>query len=214
MKQTFQEIRKDFVRRKLESLSGPGSSLHATKTIREKLQKLIKKYEITSILDLGCGDCNWISRIEFDGNYRGVDILPEQIEENKQKFEEKDSWMFYCIDITNFSITEFDLIICRDVLVHLPEELTFFMLDRIFHSSCKYFLSTTFPKHNENINIPAGKFYPINLQKPPFGLQEPIELINEERRRPGNDYKDKSLGLWKIDDLTSSSQDVQDQEQL
>ena len=212
MKQIFQEIRKDFIRRKLESCSGPGSSLASTMLIREKLQELIKKYQIDSILDLGCGDCNWISRIEFDGKYRGVDIIPEEIADNKEKFKKKDSWMFYCLDITNFSITKFDLIICRDVLIHLPEELTFFMLDRIFQSSCKYFLSTTFPKHNENKDIAPGKFYPINLQIPPFGLDEPLELINEGYARK-QEFKDKSLGLWKIKNLTSSSQDVQDQEQ-
>ena len=213
MKQVFQEIRKQNRLKKFESSSGFGSSLHMTEIIRKQLKALIEKFQIESILDLGCGDCNWISRIDYDGLYRGIDVVPEYIEENQIKYKLKNNWFFSCIDVTNCSILEHDLIICRDVLVHLPEEEVFFMLDRIFHSTCKYFLSTTFPEHHENHNISPGGFYPINLQEPPFGLHEPLEFINEERRRRGNEYKDKSLGLWKIKNLTSLSPDVQDQEQ-
>ena len=38
---------------------------------------MIRKYSITSILDLGCGDNTWMSRVDLTGvHYRGVDISP------------------------------------------------------------------------------------------------------------------------------------------
>lgn len=41
-----------------ESLSGPGSHINNTNETINLINKTIKKYNIKTILDLGCGDWN------------------------------------------------------------------------------------------------------------------------------------------------------------
>jgi len=65
-------------------------------------------------------------------------------------------------------------------------------------SKTKYLLSTTFTNIKENIDIPKGDFRPINLSIKPFSLGKPIELINEKCLEKNYKYKDKALGLWKL----------------
>jgi hypothetical protein len=50
-----------------------------------------------------------------------------------------------------------------------------------------------------NADIQTGGWRPINLQLPPYNLPKPIKLIDE--RCPLEDYRDKSLGLWKTADI-------------
>ena len=46
-----------------ESLSGPGSSEHYTKNLRNQLQKIFSNLKIKSVLDAPCGDFNWMSLV-------------------------------------------------------------------------------------------------------------------------------------------------------
>lgn len=53
-----------------ESLSGPGSNLLETRTIRRDLPRLFAKYGVRSILDVPCGDFNWMKEMDLAGvNY-------------------------------------------------------------------------------------------------------------------------------------------------
>ena len=65
-------------------------------------------------------------------------------------------------------------------------------------SKSKYLLSTTYTNTKKNIDIPKGNFRTINLSIKPFLLGDPIILINEKCSEKNFKYKDKSLGLWKI----------------
>ena len=106
----------------LESRSGVGSSKSQTQEYRAFLTAILKQYNIRSILDVGCGDWNWMSTIDLQGvMYRGIDIVDECIEENSLKYG-ADNIKFEVVDITKERVQgNFDLIICRDVLFHLPE---------------------------------------------------------------------------------------------
>ena len=52
-----------------KSLSGPGSSLLSTRKIRQQMPLLIQDLEVRSVLDVGCGEFNWMKRVKL-----GVDI--------------------------------------------------------------------------------------------------------------------------------------------
>ncbi len=70
-----------------ETCSGMGASLDYTTEIRSELPKLLKKYEICSILDIGCGDFNWMNPIlPKDITYTGVDIVKSVIDQNNTKY--------------------------------------------------------------------------------------------------------------------------------
>ena len=63
-----------------DSISGTGSNLIQTNTIRIEIPKTIKKYKIKSILDIPCGDYYWMKEIDFKGiKYLGADIVPDLI---------------------------------------------------------------------------------------------------------------------------------------
>jgi hypothetical protein len=49
----------------LESESGPGSSTSFTHTTREYLQDIIERYAVRSIVDVACGDWNWMRQIDL-----------------------------------------------------------------------------------------------------------------------------------------------------
>ena len=71
------------------------------------------------ILDLGCGDFNYTSKIDFKNkNYLGIDCVESVINKNIDNFGNNNiNFLFY--DIQDYSIPkEVDLIIIKDVLQH------------------------------------------------------------------------------------------------
>ena len=59
-----------------ESASGSGSTLVMTESIRTSLPIIFNKYGIESMLDVPCGDFNWMSKVDIqDVIYVGGDIV-------------------------------------------------------------------------------------------------------------------------------------------
>src|SRR5688500_9944719 len=50
-----------------ESVSGTGSTERETRVVRTVLPVLVRRHQIRSLLDVPCGDCNWIRAIDFAG---------------------------------------------------------------------------------------------------------------------------------------------------
>ena len=74
-------------------------------------------------------------------------------------------------------------------------------LRNIASSGSKYLLTTTFTARTANEELGLIFFRPLNLQKPPFSLPEPIEIISEECTENDGAFSDKSLALWRIEDI-------------
>ena len=184
--------------KKSESLSGDGSGIIQTNIIRKEIPKIINKYKIKTIFDTACGDFFWMKYlINKKVDYIGGDIVKKIINLNIKKNKKKNI-KFLHIDFTNYNIPKSDLIICRDALTHLPLKMGIKSKKNFIRSKSKYLLSTTYTNTKKNIDIPKGNFRPINLSIKPFLLGEPIILINEKCSEKNFKYKDKSLGLWKI----------------
>ena len=169
-------LAKQFVARKRrenhESLSGPGSHIANTGEVTTALNKFIFEHNIASILDLGCGDWNWFKNVERRcASYVGWDACPQMIADNCESHG-CESVKFQTKDIVTEAYPPVDLIICRDVLFHMTEDLSIRVLDKI-KSSCKYFLCSSFNDVKENFPHRSGwGFYKINTNAPPFDLQE------------------------------------------
>jgi hypothetical protein len=58
-----------------ESFSGCGSNLHPTQLIRQEIPRIIRQYNIKSMLDLPCGDFHWMKEINLEISYIGADIV-------------------------------------------------------------------------------------------------------------------------------------------
>ena len=181
-----------------ESLSGDGSGLKQTEIIRKTIPLIIKKYKIKTIFDAACGDFYWMRFVINNKlNYIGGDIVKKIIELNKKKYKKKNI-NFIHSDLTKKDLPKVDLIICRDVLTHLPLDMGIRAKKNFVKSKSKYLLSTTFSNINKNIDILEGNFRPINLLKSPYTFGKPLLLINEKCTEKNLKYKKKCLGLWKI----------------
>jgi len=184
-----------------ESRSGPGSDLIQTKTICKQLPKLFKELEITSILDIPCGDFFWLKEVNLDFlNYTGGDIVEDIITQNNLEYSKKNR-RFVKLDLINDKLPKTDLILCRDVFPHFSFANIMESIKNIKKSGSKYLLTTSLISKKKNQDIITGDWRPLNLLAPPFNFPKPIFIINEhcsEKSSP-----DKSLLLWKIHSIFS-----------
>lgn len=150
-------------------LSGPGSSLKNAKECSEKLNEFIYTNRLNSVLDLGCGDLNWISHTSFfndnDIDYIGVDVVSSLIDGHTSKYPTK---TFICEDLVHYkNMKHSSIIILRDVIFHLQNEeiLTIFeniknKFDFLLITSCNNTVNTD--------NFDKYHYTPKNLHKQPF----------------------------------------------
>jgi len=181
------------------SASGAGSDPEQTQVLVEKLGSLLADLEIESMLDIPCGDFEWMRHVAGDAvRYTGGDIVQELVQQNRQAYEQE-SVRFLCLNLVRDTLPDADLILCRDGLVHLSFEDVLKALKNICSTRSTYLLATTFTDRKENQDILSGQWRTLNLERPPFNLDSPMRIINEESPHQGGLYADKSMGLWKIE---------------
>jgi 2-polyprenyl-3-methyl-5-hydroxy-6-metoxy-1,4-benzoquinol methylase len=177
--------------------SGAGSTLEATKVTRQIISKVVQDFNITSIVDVACGDFTWMPVVlsELDGqvNYIGCDIVESLATGHQQKYPQ---YEFQYLDFVEGEIPQGDLILCRDVLQHLPVKDIKRALKNISNSGAKYLLATTHIRRHGFRNkrdIRPGKCSDRNLLEPPFNLPNPLIIYSEQY-----EGQDKFLGLWEL----------------
>lgn len=175
-----------------DSKSGPGSDAIQTREIVSSLPELFKKYNVKSVLDVPCGDLNWMPNLfPFIEQYTGADIVSDLIVSNRLKFPGKD---FIEVDVRKDSLKKYDLIFCRDLLVHLSNSDSQKVLSQFKKSGSKYLLVTSFTERKFNQEL-QGIWRPMNLELPPYNLINIIEILNEKCTEANGQYLDKSLIL-------------------
>jgi len=181
-----------------ETVSGRGSSLKSTATIRRELPCLFADLGIRSVVDAGCGDFYWFSTlpIELD-SYLGIEVVEGLAATNQERYGEQRR-RFTSLDIIRDPLPSADLILCRDVLVHLKNRQVAAALRNFRRSGSQYLLTTTFTGKRQNIDIPLGGWRPLNLELPPFELGSPLAVISEAESVEDSRYTDKSLALWPL----------------
>jgi SAM-dependent methyltransferase len=195
LKEVFTNIYESNLWTSEESRSGLGSELKSTEVIRRELPELFKKFKIESVLDIPCGDFNWMQHVDMDNvNYIGADIVDKMIESNNITFPNMD---FRVLDLTESELPKVDLIFVRDLLGHFNYQNVNKALQNIIRSGSKYLLTTSFTRWHYNVDIENGGWRPINLMLQPFSLK-PIYLINEDCFEGDGQYNDKCLLLFEI----------------
>lgn len=66
------------------SLSGQGSEHVAARAIVDGLPSLLAGLGCRTLLDVGCGDWNWMREVRLPCAYIGIDIVPEVIEADRR----------------------------------------------------------------------------------------------------------------------------------
>ena len=201
MRAIFEEIYRQNRWNDAESVSGPGSTLIQTETVRAELPALIDGFGVRSVLDAGCGDLNWMKELRVPlERYWGLDIVPDLVEDNRRKFAAPNR-TFEIADITRDPLPKADLVLCRDCLVHFSFEDIYAALRNMRESGSRYLLTTTFPVREENAAVPTGSWRTLNYERAPFLFPPPLRLVNERLTVAEGAYADKSLGLWEIASL-------------
>lgn len=182
-----------------ESVSGGGSTMDATKTVREQIPFIIKQYKIESMLDIPCGDYNWMKEVEKDCLYIGGDIVEDIIANDNKKYG-SDKVKFEVLNMTQDNLPKVDLIFCKDCLQHLSHKNVAAALNNFKKSGSKYLLVSSFPKTWRNHDIYDGDYRPLNICKKPFCLPKPIYKFRELSIAEGVE-SDKYMYLYELDNI-------------
>jgi hypothetical protein len=184
------------------SPSGPGASPDQTRVLGTALPGLLRQLAVEVLLDLPCGDYSWMRLIDLPvTQYIGADLLPEVVQPLQKAYTDA-RHRFLVLDLTCDPLPEADLLFCRDCLVHLSFADIRRALDNLLRSGIPYVLTTTFPRCEVNEDIVTGDWRPLNLELAPFGFPPPFGLVNERCSEAGGLFADKSLGLWRVAELS------------
>lgn len=184
-----------------DSVSGHGSSLEKTRGVRERLPEILRKYEVRSVLDVPCGDFHWLKELDLTGiSYTGGDIV-QPLVRRAQRLYGGPGRRFITLDASADTVPKADLIICRDLLIHLPLATGMQVLQNLRASGSGLLLTTSYVFEGENRDIPVGGWRPINLEMPPFSLPPPLESIDDGDNEPALQDYGKRLLLWRVSDL-------------
>jgi hypothetical protein len=179
-----------------ESVSGKGSTVEGTKTLREALPRLFQELGAESILDAPCGDFNWMRAVEWDVSYTGGEIVTALVEELSERYTD-DRHRFVELDIINDPLPAADVFFCRDCFIHLTNEQVLDTLRNFARSECRYLMTNTFPSVETNAASQTGAVRRLDLLKSPFDLPEPLHLVEDRLDRPGF----KFMGVWSREQL-------------
>jgi len=181
-----------------ESRSGSGSTLAYTAKLRKELPEFLKIHDVRSMVDIPCGDFNWMRRVDLScSHYTGLDVVPEIVANNQKKFGGPSRTFDLC-DILSEKPPQADLIFCRDLLIHFSYRDALAALRNMVASGSSWLLTTTY-RQGRNRPEPTGGFYRINLEQAPFSLSEPEAILADGAGKGAPNGR--ILGLWNLGDM-------------
>lgn len=199
LRQRFQRIHDTNLWGAEASVSGLGSELDATATLRAGLPPLLQRLQVSSLLDAPCGDAGWIARADLGVRVTGVDIVPDLIERLGERAARGEiSGDYLLADVTTDSLPRCDAILCRDCLVHFSFANIKSAVDNFRRSGATWLITTTFPEWQHNSDCEDGDWRALNFERAPFCWGPPVELLNENCTEAGGGWRDKSLGVWRL----------------
>lgn len=182
-----------------DSVSGPGSSMAYTESIRKQLPEIFKYFSIKKVFDAPCGDFNWMQHVLPGTNveYVGADIVRPLIERLNAEHR-SDKVSFVHMDLTKDPYPKADLMICRDCIHHLSHKDAKALLNNFLKSKIPYLLTTTFTG-TVNTDIKTGDFRALDMCKPPYNFPSEV-LANVVEERFSNGVV-REVSLWSRDQI-------------
>lgn len=173
-----------------ETISGKGSTIAATERVRAGLTNLIRDHDIRSIVDAGCGDFNWMRIVDLnEATYVGLELQDDVATHNQQRYGMPGRVSFQACDVTRHPLPSADLLICRDVMIHLTyaDHARFF--SNILRSAHKLLLLASYRNETNTDLWCAGKARQVNLSAPPYRLRPALMERRIPDWAPGHDVK-------------------------
>ncbi|WP_210647661.1 class I SAM-dependent methyltransferase, partial [Helicobacter bilis] len=174
--------------------SGSGSCEKLCKNYVVFLQDFFKKYNITSIVDAGCGDWQFSKNIDFSGiKYHGYDVASQVIKNNTSKYS-KDNVVFHLYDGDFSKLPAADLLLCKDVLQHPTNAKIQSFIDNLY--KFKYALITNDIGEHCNYDILTTECRNLDLRLAPFFLDCKIVFEIQENHPQEWGIASKPTMLW------------------
>ncbi|SCG60864.1 class I SAM-dependent methyltransferase [Micromonospora halophytica] len=177
------------------SRSGAGSEIEATGELRAALPGVLARLGARSLLDVGCGDFNWMREVELGVEYTGVDIVESVIRANTESHASPHR-SFRCLDAVQGPLPRADAVLCREVLFHLSFADAERVLANIRSCGARHLIATSDDATGFNADIRTGDFRLLNLRRRPFTFPAPLHRIADDAVQPG-----RGIGVWRIEDI-------------
>lgn len=162
--------------------SGGGSKVEGSAPYMKLLQEFLKKYEIKTVVDIGCGDWLFSRHMDWTGiQYTGYDVVDHIIEVNQKQFA-SNNIVFKKADCLSDYIQGGDLLLCKEVLQHLTNDDVHYFIKNIipkFHYCLIVNQIDRITKSSDNPDQARGGTRPIDLTKAPFSVKGKVVLIYE-----------------------------------
>jgi hypothetical protein len=160
--------------------SGPGSTPAFCGPLVDWLVAYCNAQNVGSIVDLGCGDCQWMPQVvgKIKSRYLGVDCVLDVVRANKMRFLTDMDFMWGHFDADPAFIPRADLYWMKDVLQHWPDDEIVSFLDRFFAAKPGARLlvcNCADQKASPRILDLRWRFHPLS------GTMEPLSRYSPER---------------------------------
>ena len=187
-----------------DSLSGTGSTKAATSELIVQLSEFLRETGCRKLVDIGCGDFNWMRNVEGDFDYLGIDVVPQLIDAHNAAYASHRR-KFLCMDASGSAIPCGDVALCREVLFHLSFHHGLQLLRNIKAAGFQYVLLTNDRCLWFNTDIQDGDYRRINLLKPPYNFPEPLRELADDK---GKDSHGRVMGVWRGAELPCYSPSI------
>ena len=184
-----------------QSISGLGSDMGSNSPLIISLKKFIETHKIKNILDLGCGDFNWMRHVVVNNKnikkYLGYDIVKDIVIKNNNKFSNK-IISFKNKDILEIeTINKYDLVIVRDLFIHIKNHEILKILNNIKMSKSKYAMFGNYQTVEFNNDLTNyGHHREVNLERDPFHLRKPIIFFDDNEKQRSI----RKLNIYRLND--------------
>lgn len=170
--------------------SGSGSQPANTEDYRAFLARYIKEHDITSAVDVGCGDWkfSWLVEWPEEFGYLGIDVVEKIIRINRHDWTD---WGVADIQFMAADVMAMDelppagLVLVKDVLQHWPNG-AIHHLGRLLAGRRALITQESMGGFELNQDIAPGECRPVNLQAEPFcwGVEARLTYVS---RSPGRE---------------------------
>ncbi|MGG5817693.1 class I SAM-dependent methyltransferase [Falsiroseomonas sp. HW251] len=196
--QVFSAVYRDGIwvhREGQDSRSGIGSTSDATQLLRSRLKAVLDELHCRRLVDVGCGDFNWMRHVQGDWDYIGLDIVEDVIARNAERYGGPRR-AFQVLDATRDPLPAGDVVLCREVLFHLSHASALGAVRNMAASGARWLVATSDMQFWFNADIRDGDYRRLNLCRPPFRLPPPQRIIPDDSVAPG-----RVLGIWPMESV-------------
>lgn len=120
------------------------------------------------------------------------------IEENQKNYAEQKGYQFITSNLVVDPLPKVDLIFCRDLIIHIPNQRIPKLLENFIKTGSKWLLITHYTAGSDkfplNSDITMGDYRPVDLTKEPFNLPPPLFIFPERETY-------KHMALWNLQDI-------------